>query len=135
MKPLDRGQKKKSFFQVRGERLRAHFPVLEKPLLPMEPARPTVKSTDPFYKEKLLHGRLRQNLKTQLLELVKPYGDWKPPKKPKLIPAMKGSGHELIGGESREPHRRGKKLPLKEQEKLLKEEKNPRIFNCSKISF
>jgi hypothetical protein len=82
---------------------------------------PPGKSGDKFYRENYTMEAYSKNLKKQVYDLVSRYSDWRPPKKVKKIPAIKGPGQELIGGEAEELTDEEKKLPLKEQEKILKE--------------
>ncbi|OGR53676.1 MAG: hypothetical protein A3I11_03460 [Elusimicrobia bacterium RIFCSPLOWO2_02_FULL_39_32] len=81
---------------------------------------PPGKGSDPFYNKNYNMQVYSQNLKKDIVELVKSFENWKPPKKPKKIPAIKGSGQEIIGGEADLLTDEERKLSIEEQEKILK---------------
>ena len=82
------------------------------------------KAKDKFYSENYTMEVYAKNLKQKVYDLVSSYSSWKPPKKVKKIPAIKGPGVELIGGEAEGLTDEEKKLSIKEQEKILEQKKN-----------
>ena len=82
---------------------------------------PPGKSGDKFYKENYTMEVYSKDLGKKVYDVAENYADWKPPKKMKKIPAMKGSSEELLGGDSDVLTDDERKLPIKQQEKILKE--------------
>ena len=89
---------------------------------------------DKFYKDNYTTKVYAENLKNNVYDLVKVFADWKPPRNLKKIPAIRGSGQELIGGGSEDLLTdEEKKLPIKKQEKLLKKRIKERDKELKKL--
>lgn len=84
---------------------------------------PPGKAKDDFYSKNYTMQVYAENLREKVYDLVKEYNNWKPSKQVKKIPAMKGSGKELIGGEAEELTDDEKKLSISEQEKIIEKRK------------
>lgn len=80
---------------------------------------PADKNSDKFYKENYTLKVYSENLRKKIYDVVGNFSNWKPPKEVKKIPAMKGSGQDLMGGEADELTDEEKALPLDQQMKIL----------------
>lgn len=83
-------------------------------------------SKDKFYNENYTMKVYSENLRKKVYLLVSELSGWKPPKQVEKIPAIKGSGKELIGGEAEELTDEEKALPLAKQEKILEKRRKER---------
>ncbi|OGR87294.1 MAG: hypothetical protein A3A86_08495 [Elusimicrobia bacterium RIFCSPLOWO2_01_FULL_60_11] len=76
-------------------------------------------SKDEFYGSNYNMSVYSRKLRDQVYELAQDLSGWRPPRKTKAIPAMKGPGKELIGSDVDLLTDEEKKLPKKEQEMLM----------------
>ncbi|OGR96914.1 MAG: hypothetical protein A2902_00770 [Elusimicrobia bacterium RIFCSPLOWO2_01_FULL_64_13] len=77
-------------------------------------------SADPFYKDNYAMAVYSKNMSEEISKLADSLKKWKPPKKVRKIPVMKGPGQVLIGGETNELLTDDElNLPVSEQEKIL----------------
>lgn len=83
-------------------------------------------SQDSFYKENYTMKTYSDNLVKKVYDLVERYSKWRPPEQVTKIPAIRGRGEELIGGEAEDLTDEEKQLPLFEQEKILEKRRRER---------
>lgn len=84
---------------------------------------PPGKRADSFYKDNYTMSVYADNMKEKVFPIIKDLENWSPPKKEKKIPAIKGPGQETIGGATEQLTSDELKLPLEEQDKILRQRK------------
>lgn len=87
---------------------------------------PPGKAKDKFYKDNYTMRVYSKNLSAQVYDILKNFSAWKPPKTLKTIPAIKGKGQELIGGDADELTDQEKALPISVQKKILEQRRKAR---------
>ncbi len=84
-------------------------------------------ATDAFYGKNYRADIYAKNLSQQVYDFMQDYlTKWRPPKKTKRIPLMKGSGQELYGEAAETLTEQERTLPLDQQEKLLNSRRKDR---------
>lgn len=81
---------------------------------------PPGKADDEFYNKNYNMKIYSENIKKEIYKLARKFRKWKPPKKVRRIPKMKGAGVELVGGEASGLTDEERNLPIEDQEKILK---------------
>lgn len=114
-------KKNKSFFRYQVTVYEPMYPFWKNPCYVWNLKPGTVK--DEFYSKNYNMSVYARNLQDEIYELTSGLAEWRPPKKVKKISVMKGQGQELIGGESDQLTDEERKLPIQEQEKILKKKK------------
>lgn len=111
-------KKKRSFFRYPVTVYEPMYPFWKSPCYVWNLPPGSLK--DPFYSKNYNLAVYSDNLQENVYELVSDLSNWRPPKKVKRIFEMKGRGQELVGGEAELLTDEEKKLPVEEQEKILK---------------
>lgn len=111
-------KKNRSFFRYQVQVYEGMYPLWKNPCYVWNLPPGSVK--DPFYGKNYNMAVYSRNLTNQVYELVNHISEWRPPKKEKKIPVMKGPGQEIIGGAAELLTDEEKKLSTEEQEKILK---------------
>ena len=115
-------KKRRSFFRYQINVFEPMYPFWKSPCYVW--SLPPGSREDPFYSKNYNMAVYAGHLKEKIYELVSTdASQWRPPKKVKKIPAIKGPGQELIGGDSEILTDEEKKLSITEQEKILKQRK------------
>ncbi|OGR85320.1 MAG: hypothetical protein A2901_04570 [Elusimicrobia bacterium RIFCSPLOWO2_01_FULL_54_10] len=110
-------KKERSFFRYQVTVYEPMYPFWKSPCYVWN--LPPGSSKDEFYEKNYTLSAYSDNLRDQVYNLVQNLSEWRPPKTARKISAMKGSGQELIGGESDLLTDEERKLPIKQQEKIL----------------
>ncbi len=112
-------KKNKSFFRYQVTVYEPMYPFWKSPCYIWNLPAGSLK--DPFYAKNYNMSKYSKNMADNIYALLsESLSEWKPPKQTKKIPQMKGPGQELIGGESDTLTDEERKLPIQEQEKILK---------------
>ncbi len=115
-------KKNRSFFRYQVNVYEPMYPFWKNPCYVWN--LPPGSSKDLFYGKNFNMAVYSARLRDQVYDMVSSDAtSWRPPKKMKKIPAIKGPGQELIGGDAELLTDEEKKLSVKEQERILKQKK------------